>query len=129
MQYGVIERSYKNSKERYLWQLFTEGIAMVFEQMLIDNPSFFHQDHDGWLLWCDQHFEQIKHDFNRDIEIMNDRSQRYFGDWVHYNGYPDIGYYLGAKFVQYILNQHDLDEIIAFDIPQVESFYKEFLLI
>ena len=31
-QYGVLNRQLASSRDQFLWQLFTEGIAMVFEQ-------------------------------------------------------------------------------------------------
>ena len=33
-QYGVLERRFDRAADRFLWQLFTEGVAMVFEQTL-----------------------------------------------------------------------------------------------
>ena len=36
-QYGTLERAFSDSKSVFLWQLFTEGIAMYFEQVLVGN--------------------------------------------------------------------------------------------
>lgn len=36
-QYGVLDRTLDSNRHQFLWQLFTEGIAMYFEQMLIDD--------------------------------------------------------------------------------------------
>ena len=54
-------------------------------------------------------------------------NQRYFGDWVKYSNHSDVGYYLGTKFVQYICKNHKFDDILLFDIKQVEILFSNFL--
>ena len=51
---------------------------------------------------------------------MNHRNHRHFGDWVFYNGYSDAGYYLSAKFVQFICEYVDFNQVISFDIEKVK---------
>ncbi len=58
MQYGTLSRDCRGG-DRFLWQLFTEGIAMLFEQKLVKDGNFFHQDAGGWLRWCDENIETI----------------------------------------------------------------------
>ena len=41
-QYGVLRREFSTGRDRFLWQLFTEGIAMVFEQETVGDPQFYH---------------------------------------------------------------------------------------
>ena len=126
-QYGVLERTFQNNTDRFLWQLFTEGIAMYFEQMLVGDPDYFHQDKDGWKKWCDDHFEEIKADFDRDLKTMTPANQCYFGDWVEYNGHGDVGYYLGCRFVRCIRSAYELDEMICFDTDTVTQLYRQFI--
>ncbi|MCH5352043.1 MAG: hypothetical protein J1E06_01010 [Acutalibacter sp.] len=126
-QYGVLGRAFQKGEDSFLWQLFTEGIAMVFEQELVGDPDYFHQDKDGWKDWCDRHFEGIKVDFTRDLPTMTRADQRYFGDWVSYRGRGDVGYYLGSRFVRYILAKYPFDEIISFDIDTVRELYRQFV--
>jgi hypothetical protein len=66
MQHGVLTREYKGS-DSFLWQLFTEGIAMYFEQRLMADDNFFHQNVNGWMNWCDANIYRIKVDFNNDL--------------------------------------------------------------
>lgn len=54
-------------EENFVWQLFTEGIAMYFEQVLVGDSHYFHQGGADWVDWCDGHFSQILHDFNNDL--------------------------------------------------------------
>ena len=126
-QYGVLEREFDNNKHQFLWQLFTEGIAMYFEQTLIADYEYYHQDKNDWKAWCDNHIKLIAQDFNNELDIMTFDNQRYFGDWVYYDGYSDTGYYLGTKFTQYICKQYDFDDILSFDIIIVEQLWQDFI--
>ncbi len=126
-QYGILEKTFNNNKQQFLWQLFTEGIAMYFEQTLIGDYNYYHQDKDSWKMWCDGHLEQIKKDFYNDLETMTNDNQRYFGDWVNYNNHSDVGYYLGTKFVQHICETNNIDDILALDIILIEKLFKEFI--
>lgn len=126
-QYGILKRAFDNNRDHFLWQLFTEGIAMYFEQTLVGDSNYYHQDTDGWKKWCDDHFEEIKADFNHDLETMTLADQRYFGNWVKYNGHSDVGYYLGCHFIWYILSEYEFDEIICFDIDIVAKLFNRFI--
>lgn len=126
-QYGILDRQFDRDAERFLWQLFTEGIAMCFEQALVRDPDYYHQDKNGWKAWCDDHLDGIKADFDRDLNTMTQASQRYFGDWVWYNGHNDVGYYLGCRFVQDILSGYPFDEAIRFDMDKVTELYRRFI--
>ena len=126
-QYGVLKRAFGDPAQDFLWQLFTEGVAMVFEQTLLGDPSFYHQDRDGWKAWCDAHFAQIRRDFDRDLPTMTRASQRYFGDWVRYEGRGDVGYYLGCRFVRHILADHAFDDILSLDMDALRPLYRRFL--
>ena len=66
-------------------------------------------------------------DFYNDLDNMTFENQRYFGDWVTYKEYSDVGYYLGAKFVQFICNIYEFDDILSFDIEDVEKLFKKFM--
>ena len=122
-QYGIFHQQSYNRKRNFVWQLFTEGIAMHFEQVLINNHNYYHQDKNGWLEWCDNNFQQILEDFYNELPTMTRSNQKYFGDWVSYHGKGDVGYYLGTKFVQQLCNKYDLAQLINLTIDDV---YQEF---
>ena len=126
-QYGVLEREPASSAENFVWQLFTEGIAMYFEQALVGNPHYYHQDKNGWLAWCERHFPQILSDFHADLSSMTPSSQRSFGDWCSYHGWGDTGYYLGARFVRHLTETHPFDTLLGLEIQPVFDLYKEFV--
>ncbi len=123
-QYGIFHQQSDNPNQNFVWQLFTEGIAMHFEQVLINNFNYYHQDKNGWLEWCDNHFQQILEDFYNDLPTMTASDQKYFGDWVSYHGKGDVGYYLGTKFVQQLCDKYCFEQLINMTITDV---YQEFL--
>ena len=126
-QYGVFRINTDDLKERFLWQLFTEGIAMVFEQEIVGDPDYFHQDVKGWKNWCKEHESLILTSFAKDLMMMTQEDQRYFGDWVSFEGYGDTGYYLGTKFVRYMLKDTEFDKIIGYGIRDVKERFEGFL--
>lgn len=126
-QHGVLQHHFNDSKQKFLWQLFAEGIAMYFEQILTNDLNFYHQDINGWKEWCDNHFLQIVMDFNNDLPTMDKSNQKYFGDRVNYYEHKDVGYYLGTKFIHYLMKQYDLHYIINLSIDNICKLYYEFI--
>lgn len=125
-QYGMFHQQSDNSRWNFVWQLFTEGIAMYFEQVLVNNFNYYHQDENGWLEWCDNHFQQILADFYNDLPTMTKLNQKYFGDWVSYHGKGDVGYYLGTKFVQQLCDKYDFEQLINVTIDDIYQEYLSF---
>ncbi|MCI9402667.1 MAG: hypothetical protein HFF04_03205 [Oscillospiraceae bacterium] len=125
-QFGVLDRPAETPQLAFLWQLFAEGVAMYFEQTLTGDPTFYQQDVDGWLSWCDAHFGQIKADFDADLSTMTFSTQRWFGDWVRYEGHGDVGYYLGCRFVRFALERIPFHRLISLDLSDVEKLWEEF---
>ena len=120
-QYGIFNQYSDNSSQNFIWQLFTEGIAMYFEQVLINDLNYYHQNKNGWLNWCDNHFQQILTDFKSDLPMMTRFNQKYFGDWVNYCGRGDVGYYLGAKFVQHLCGKYNFEQLIKLEIDDISQ--------
>ncbi|MBE5776626.1 MAG: hypothetical protein E7326_03900 [Clostridiales bacterium] len=125
-QHGVLHRECTGG-ERFIWQLFTEGVAMHAEQLLVGKRDYFHQDRDGWQNWCRANLRLIAEDFDRDLPSMTRENQRYFGDWVDYRGHGDVGYYLGEVFVQYCLKQYALEELILLNADKVTALWRAYL--
>ena len=125
-QYGMLEQEAESNEQNFVFRLFCEGIAMYFEQVLVGDTEYYHQDKNGWKSFCEKNFLRIICDFNAELPKMEQFTQRYFGDWCDYYGYGDVGYYLGAKFVHWLLDKNRLDEIIGFDIETVYNFYGKF---
>lgn len=122
MVYGNLDLN----NDSFIYQLYYEGIAMHFEQLLKEDPNYFHQDKNGYLTFCEDCFDMIKTDFKNDLADMDIYNQRYFGDWTNYYGYGDVGYYLGAKFVDYLANKYDFEQLINLDHITIEKAFIEF---
>lgn len=127
LQHGKFINDLPDNKYKFVYQLFAEGVAMYFAQLILGDFNYYHQDKDGWKNWCDDNFHEIIKDFANDLNDMKRFSQRYFGDWCNYHGKSDVGYYLGTKFIHYLLNKYTFDEIINFKSNQVFKLYKEFI--
>ena len=126
-QYGVLHRQLDALPDQFLWQLFTEGIAMVFEQELVGEPEAFHQYDEAWKAWCDAHAAHLRQSFYADLRTMTHEDQRYFGDWVSFEGHGDTGYYLGTRFVRFLLLTDPFDRLIRYDLDEVRTGYERFL--
>ncbi|MBR6376402.1 MAG: hypothetical protein IKS05_01400 [Oscillospiraceae bacterium] len=127
--FGVLRREPVAMEEQLLWQLFTEGVAMVFEQEIAGSPDYFHQYDPAWQQWCGENLGRLKRAFAGDLPTMTHENQRYFGDWVRFEGRGDTGYYLGARFVRFLMEHEDFDSLIGWDLPEVKAGFERFLLI
>lgn len=112
--YGSLYFSYDSQSERSVLQLYQEGVAMVCEQILCGDHTYYHQDRSGWLDWCKQNEMSIKKEYLDRLE--NSRStQDFFGDWCSYEGHSDVGYYLGCQYIKYLQKKYSMIEIA--DLP------------
>ena len=91
-------RSAPAFENQALWQLYTEGIAMYFEQRLAGDRQLFHQNKNGWLPWCEANRDALLAEYLRRVQA-GEPVQDFFGDWCSYQGYSDVGYYLGSLLV------------------------------
>ena len=61
------------------------------------------------------------------MKTMTRDDQRYFGDWVDFEGHSDVGYYLGTKFVRFLLQSDSFDNVIQYDIEKISESFELFL--
>lgn len=109
----------KTAEEKAVWQLYSEGVAMFFEQRLCQNENFFHQNRDGWLKWCTQNKTRLFTEYIRRIE-QNESIQDFFGDWCSFEGHSDVGYYLGSVLIQTALKEYSTSEIPDLSLSEVK---------
>lgn len=123
--HSLFERKelFMTAKKRAVQQLYREGIAMVFEQILCDDSNRFHQDVNGWLSWCKENENLIKTEYLKRLN-SNESIQDFFGDWCSFLGHSDVGYYLGTVFVIFLMNRYSLQEIASM---KLNILYKEFV--
>lgn len=114
---------FMSKRKRAVQQLYREGVAMVFEQILCNDNRRFHQNVNGWLSWCKENEDLIKTEYLNRLN-HNESIQDFFGDWCSFLGYSDVGYYLGTVFVRFLMNNYSLQEIASMKVNKV---YKEFV--
>lgn len=93
-----------------LLQLYKEGIAMHFEHLLMNNDSYYHQDKNGWLDWCNENKNSLFAEYKRRVD-SNESTQDFFGDWCSYQGHSDVGYYLGAELIKSMAANQSIKEV------------------
>ncbi len=98
-------------KNKYLWQLYTEGMAMYAQQLLMNDENFYHQNKDGWLDWCSENKKALFKEYLRRID-NNESCQDFFGDWCSYLGHSDVGYYLGCELIKEFSKKHSPKELV-----------------
>jgi hypothetical protein len=125
--YGNSYPSVSSQGDASLIQLYREGIAMVCEQLLCQDDSYFHQDQDGWLDWCLSHKDEIKAEYLRRMD-KGESTQDFFGGWNSYQGHSDLGYFLGCEFIKYLQNLFSLTQIAKLDASQLRRYYRLFAL-
>ena len=112
-------------RRKAIQQLYQEGVAMVCEHILCGDKDFWHQDKNGWLDWCSKNETEIKKEYLRRLD-SNESVQDFFGDWCSYNGYSDVGYYLGCRFVEYLMKSHSLKEIANMSYNKLNKSFAEY---
>jgi len=112
----------RSERERYILQLYQEGIAMYFEQLVLSDFNYYHQNKNDWLHWCISNKHTLNIEYLRRLEA-DESAQDFFWDWCNYKGYSDVGYFLGCEFVKEISNRYSLNELAKLDI---HTIYKEF---
>ena len=107
-------------KDKALWQLYSEGIAMYCEQLLCDNDQFYHQNKDGWLDWCMENRSLLFAEYIRVIENQESH-QKFFGDWCSYLNVSDIGYYLGCELVKTACETGTASHVLNLSLHEIET--------
>lgn len=124
-QVGNFKLSTNKQSEKSIWQLYQEGVAMYCEQLMCNDFSFYHQNKEGWLEWCIKNKEALLHEFMRRVE-QEESTQPFYGDWSHYQGYSDVGYYLGCEFIKSLLTKYSLTEVTNLNIGVITREFKNY---
>ncbi len=98
-------------KSEYLWQLYTEGMAMYAQELLVNDGKQYHQYSNEWLVWCNENEEDLYKEYLRRID-SEESCQDFFGDWCGYLGHSDIGYYLGCELIRNLAQNHSPKDLV-----------------
>ncbi|MCM1024484.1 MAG: hypothetical protein NC395_10565 [Prevotella sp.] len=110
----------KNPAEKALWQLYGEGAAMYAEQLIYGAENFYHQDKNGWLRWCTENRGRLFGEFLKRVK-SGESAGRFFGDRNDFEGYSDVGYYLGCELVRSMAESRSLDGIANAELSEIEA--------
>jgi len=91
-----------------LYQLYSEGMAMIYEQCLCNDLDFYHQYDNKWKDWCKANLNVLAKEYLKRVE-NKESVQDFFGDWSRYLGHSDIGYYLGTEVIKNIKDKNLLE--------------------
>jgi uncharacterized protein YjaZ len=108
--------------EEKIAQLYREGIATYFEQLIAGDFNYYRQNKNDWSDWCCENLPALKTEYLRRLNT-NESTREFFGDWHNYQGYCDVGYYIGCEFVKWLSQKYSLTELAKLDSNTV---YKEF---
>lgn len=113
-------------RQKAMAQLYNEGVAMVCEQILCGDNSFYHQNKDDWLDWCFANEKDIKTEYVKRLN-RGESVQDFFGDWCSYNGHSDVGYFLGCRFVRYLMKSYSLKDIANISFKKLNNEFTVFV--
>lgn len=125
--YGSLYFDCNSQNAKSILQLYQEGIAMVCEQILCGDSMHFHQNKNGWLSWCVQNEFAIKKEYLTRLR-NSESTQDFFGDWCNYNGYSDVGYYLGSQYVMYMRKKFSMIEIANLSYNELVDEFTRFAI-
>lgn len=123
--YGELDFPVHTKQEQSMLQLWQEGIAMVCEQILSGDEMYYHQDGHGWQDWCQENEKTLTEEYRRRMEC-NESTQDFFGDWCDFCGHSDVGYYLGCRFVRWMMKKRNLREIAVMQYQELMDKYSRF---
>ena len=124
---GAPYQETNSMREKYVSQLYQEGVAMYLEQLLAGDLTHYHQNTGNWLDWCYTNKHEVDAEYLRRLQA-NESAQDFFGDWCDYKGYSDVGYFIGCEFVKYIAKEHSLNELANLDIATVYKKFAEYIV-
>ena len=107
------EKAGKRFGSSPLWDLYTEGFADRFEQLLEDNEnSHIAKDSDGqeWLAWCQENRQWIASEFLNRLDRKDDL-RPFFGSWYELRGHSQTGYFVGGELIKKLEQSYSLKRI------------------
>ena len=116
----TVPTTVETQKQKALWQLYTEGMAMYCEQLLYDDPNFYHQDQGQWLPWCQNNQSRLFQVYAQKMSA-GESVQPFYGDWCQWEGHSDVGYFLGALLIRSLAEKYTLKELTNLSLETIEE--------
>ncbi|MBQ7112824.1 MAG: hypothetical protein IJO10_01095 [Clostridia bacterium] len=119
-QLRISDEKLTTQKEKSLWQLYAEGVAMYAEALLTGRKHFFHQNKGDWLCWCDENRSRMFREYVRLVQA-GESTRHFFGDWLNIEGRSDVGYYLGEELVLEALKTMPVEKVLNLSFDEIET--------
>ena len=119
-QLRISDEKLTTQKEKTLWQLYAEGVAMYAEALLTGRKRFFHQNKGDWLCWCDENRSRMFREYVRLVQA-GESTRHFFGDWLNIEGRSDVGYYLGEELVLEALKTMPVEKVLNLSFDEIET--------
>lgn len=120
-----LDIQFNTEREESIWQLYTEGFAQRYEQVLYKD-GFYHQDNNCWLKWCQDNHDEICREY---LHRMKNgiSTQCFYGSWVDFKEHSDVGYYLGCEFIKNISSNYSTKELANIEMNELEVLITKYL--
>ncbi|MDR1704953.1 MAG: hypothetical protein LBS19_09785, partial [Clostridiales bacterium] len=82
---GLMDQKTNDCRDEYILQLYQEGIAMHFEQLMMDDFGYYHQNDTAWRGWCKTNERRAAAEYLRRLNTQRS-CQDFFGDWCSFEG-------------------------------------------
>jgi hypothetical protein len=112
---------------------YREGHAVYVSSVLCpghDEEEYLMMDRERYIRcldWMDKNRDKIYEDSTKPLKVLNEHHKYYFT--TGYSAYPNIGYVIGYKYLQYLNKKHTIDELRTFGKQgsKKKSEFKEFI--
>lgn len=113
----------KSNYNNIYYKLYREGFAHYICSQIQnhDNFSEFMGNEKEFKDWFNNQYKVICSDFLNNIE-NKDFNKKVFGSWDNYNGYKQVGYYLGFKIFQELVKTYTIQEISNFSKEEIDKY-------
>jgi hypothetical protein len=122
-------RGEKSPADDMAWLVFSEGLATqasraaVPGQPEIDYFWYGHPEAQGWLPWCEQHFDELRKHVRASLDIP-EAIETFFGGGL-VDGKWRVGYYLADRVVAGL--GRPLPELVALSVDEARAAVRDAL--
>ena len=121
------KKARKKSGEGSFWNLYEEGFASRFEQLITGKNILHEQKYNkNWLLWCKNNKNWLAAKFLKEHNNKK-KIKKFFGSWFNIKGYKQCGYFLGCEFIKDLEKTHNIKSISLLSPKEVELLARKYL--
>ncbi len=114
---------FQSAYEAAIMRLYIEGVASYYETELAALPERLTR----WEAQCEAVEAALKGHYLEILRQAGVGHERFYGDWHDIEGLSDVGYYLGKRMVESVLESYTFQELIGAPFTLVERWVKNYL--